>query len=360
VSRGRNKGGRLALRLLVLAAFFVLVAGVGAFAYKTTQSLFGSETAPAGETAQTETDGELVRVTIPSGLSAADVARILEREGVIDSTSMFLLRVRLKGAGASLKPGEYEFRKGEDHDRIIAELEEGVQPEPGIRVTLPEGLSIDQTAERLDQQDIVDGGEYHSLAERPEEFDVPMLGGTTIEIESLEGLLFPDTYELRADETAEGLIRQQLAAFSRATEDLPWENAAALGISPYQVVIVASLIEKEARVAEERSLVSAVVYNRLAQDMTLGIDATTRYAVKKWTGPLTRSDLDDDSPYNTRKNGGLPPGPIASPGLAALRAALEPEEVDYLYYVLQDEEGHHFFTASYEEFLRAKANAPSQ
>ncbi|HZJ03096.1 MAG TPA: endolytic transglycosylase MltG, partial [Thermoleophilia bacterium] len=149
-----------------------------------------------------------------------------------------------------------------------------------------------------------------------------------------------------------------LKTFSQKTAELPWENASELGVSPYQVVIIASLIEKEARIPEERAKVSAVIYNRLEEGMTLGIDATVRYAVKKWTGPLTRSDLAVDSPYNTRVETGLPPGPIASPGLAALEAALQPEEVDYLYYVLQDEAGHHFFTASYDEFLQAKENAP--
>lgn len=353
----RNREGGVLLRLLVLVAFLALVAGVGVAAYLGSQSLFGS--AGTGE-AQTVSTGELVRVNVPSGLTAGDVARILETHGVIDSTSMFLLRVRLKGAGSSLKPGDYDFHRGEDHDSLIARLQEGAEPEPGIRVTLPEGLSIDQTADRLNDGGVIDGDEYRDLAEQPDEFSLPAVGGSVPDVASLEGLLFPDTFFVDPEVDAEELIREQLASFARATQDLPWENAAELGITPYEAVIVASLIEKEARIAEERILVSAVVYNRLAQDMTLGIDATTRYAVKKWTEPLTVSDLDDDSPYNTRKNKGLPPGPIANPGVAALRAALEPAEVDYLYYVLQDEEGHHLFTASYEEFLRAKENAPSQ
>ncbi len=138
------------------------------------------------------------------------------------------------------------------------------------------------------------------------------------------------------------------------------EQVDALGLTPYQIVIVASLIEKEASIASERAKVAAVIYNRLKKDMTLGVDATVRYAVDKWTGPLTTEDLEVDSPYNTRIVKGLPPTPIANPGVAALRAALEPAAVDYLYYVLSDTDGHHFFTASYEEFLQAKKNAPAQ
>jgi len=121
---------------------------------------------------------------------------------------------------------------------------------------------------------------------------------------------------------------------------------------------VASLIEKEVSVPDERPLVAAVIYNRLEKKMTLGVDATVRYALDKWTGELTSEDLEVDSPYNTRVVKGLPPTPISNPGVAALEAALEPAEVDYLYYVLSDTEGNHFFTADYDEFLRAKENQP--
>jgi UPF0755 protein len=196
------------------------------------------------------------------------------------------------------------------------------------------------------------------LAADPDRFLVPSLGGQTPDLATLEGFLFPETYFLSGEQGAEDLIREQLASFERAARSLDWSRAARLGVSPLQVVIIASLIEKEARIPEERALVAAVVYNRLKKDMSLGIDATTRYALKKWTEPLTASDLEIDSPYNTREKKGLPPGPIASPGLAALEAALAPEDVDYLYYVLQDDDGHHFFTASYEEFLQAKEQAP--
>ena len=121
---------------------------------------------------------------------------------------------------------------------------------------------------------------------------------------------------------------------------------------------MASLIEKEVSVPEERAIVAAVIYNRLKEGMTLGIDATVRYALDKWTGDLTSQDLKVDSPYNTRVKKGLPPTPISNPRVESLEAALKPAEVDYLYYVLEDTEGHHFFTASYDKFLEAKANQP--
>ena len=187
---------------------------------------------------------------------------------------------------------------------------------------------------------------------------LPDVGGKQPDVDTLEGLLFPSTYFLMEGDGATELIGAQLAAFTAKTANLPWKNATALGVTPMEIVVIASLIEKEVNVASERAKVAAVIYNRLKADMTLGIDATVRYAVNKWTGALTAEDLNVDSPYNTRIKKGLPPTPICNPGVAALQAALEPAKVDYLYYVLKDNDGNHFFTASYDEFLQAKQNAP--
>lgn len=241
---------------------------------------------------------------------------------------------------------------------MIAELVKG-PPRSTYKLTIPEGLSVDQVAERLRSERRLDADTYLESAEKPESFTLSTLGGKSLEVNSLEGLLFPNTYLLEDDTTTETLVQMQLDTFFDETADLPWASAEALGVTPYQAVIIASMIEKEARVPEERGKVSAVIYNRLKKEMPLGIDATTRYALKKWTEPLTKSDLEVDSPYNTRKVEGLPPGPIASPGLEAMRSALQPAAVDFLYYVLVDAEGHHFFTASYDEFLQAKENAPA-
>jgi UPF0755 protein len=337
-------------RLVVMAGLLLLLAVITGFVLVITGSFDqGGPTAPDS--------GASVEVRIPPGISAHDVARILARAGVIKSVDAFLGEVEKEAAAGDLKPGAYSFRVGEDSPAIIAELRRGTGPD-GLRVTIPEGLSIDQTATRLDQTYDLDGAEYARLAEHPKGFVLPLVGGATVHPSTLEGLLFPATYAVAQESDTSGLIQQQLNSFERETSHLPWQNAADLGLSPYEIVIVASLIEKEARLPEDRARVAAVIYNRLAKDMSLGIDATVRYALKKWTGPLTKSDLEIGSPYNTRRNKGLPPGPVASPGLASLEAALAPEHVPYLYYVLIDAEGHHFFTDSYDEFLKAKAGAP--
>jgi UPF0755 protein len=306
----------------------------------------------------TSTTGASTRVVIPQGASALRVAEILQEQGVVSSAAGFLDAVDAQGASTRLQPGTYELAAGQDYPSIIDKLTKGdVSPE--LKLTIPEGLAIEQTALRLKEQGRLNGDEYATLARRPLDFTVPPVGGSVPQVTSLEGLLFPSTYALGETYGPAELIAEQLTAFADHTSGLPWSRAKELGITPYQAVIVASMVEKEASVPDERAKVAAVIYNRLAKKMPLQIDATTRYALKKWTGPLTESDLATSSPYNTRSKPGLPPGPIASPGVAALEAALTPASVDYLYYVLVDKEGHHFFTASYQEFLKAKERAPA-
>jgi len=340
-------------RFVVGAGFFILV--IAGLAIVSTSDVWRGRVEGRSPPL---TAGEARTVAIPPGLSAQDVAKILEREGIIGSATAFIVQVRLADAAESIKPGTYEFTTGQDNESVITVLVEG-PPRNTYKLTIPEGLSVDQVAERLQGEERLGGGDYEGMAGTPELFTLSSLGGKALDVASLEGLLFPSTYFLEEGTTTEGLVQLQLDTFFNKTGGLPWAAADALGVAPYEVVIIASMIEKEARVPEERATVAAVIYNRLKKDMPLGIDATTRFALKKWTEPLTKSDLDVDSAYNTRRVKGLPPGPIANPGLEALRAALEPAAVDFLYYVLEDDEGHHFFTASYEEFLRAKENSPA-
>jgi UPF0755 protein len=340
-------------RVLVAAAFVLLVAVAGVIL---AVGLGRPHTSAAASTSTST--GAVRRVVIPEGASAQKIAAILLEEGIIESPEAFLQAVQAEAAATRLKPGTYELRPGQAYGSIIAKLESG-ETSPELTLTIPEGLAIGQTAERLDAQGRLDGALYAKLAGRPQDHTVPPVGGSVPKVTTLEGLLFPSTYALTESDGPAELISQQLKTFGDMTAGLLWAHTKDLSITPYQAVIVASLVEKEASIPEERPLVAAVIYNRLAKKMPLGIDATTRYALKKWTGALTKSDLETDSPYNTRSRPGLPPGPIASPGVAALEAALTPAKVDYLYYVLIDKDGHHFFTASYEEFLKAKGQTPA-
>ena len=172
---------------------------------------------------------------------------------------------------------------------------------------------------------------------------------------SSEGFLFPATYEFTRLTAAERLVRDQLAFFRRQWRSVDLRYARSKNLTPYDVLTIASMIEKETVAPEERPLVSAVIYNRLRNGMPLGIDATIRYGRNvPGTEPLKQSDLDSDSPYNSRRRLGLPPTPISNPGLASIRAAAKPARVDYLFFVRKPDEVHHFFTASEAEFFRKK------
>jgi UPF0755 protein len=170
---------------------------------------------------------------------------------------------------------------------------------------------------------------------------------------SVEGFLFPSTYDFLKDVKADDVVRRMLAEFEDQVKDLPWANAEALDVTKYEVVVAASLIEREARFDEDRGKIAAVIYNRLKKGMALQIDASVQYVLGSW-GPITVKDRDLPSPYNTYLHAGLPPTPIASPGLKSIIAALTPAKANYLYYVVIDAAGHHAFTNSYQEFLRLK------
>ena len=170
---------------------------------------------------------------------------------------------------------------------------------------------------------------------------------------SIEGFLFPATYEFSQFTPSAGLVRDQLGHFRRQWRKVDLRYARSKNLTPYDVLVIASMIEKEAVAPEERRLVAAVIYNRLQQGMPLGIDATIRYGRNvPGTEPLKQSDIRSDDPYNTRNRLGLPPTPISNPGLASMRAAAAPASVDYLYFVRKPDGEHHFFTASEREFCR--------
>jgi UPF0755 protein len=172
-------------------------------------------------------------------------------------------------------------------------------------------------------------------------------------VRTIEGFLFPATYEFFPQTTSAGLVRDQLKAFCDNWAQLNLGYAHLKNLTPYDVLIIASMVEKETLSPDERQLVAAVIYNRLHAGMPLGIDATLRYGLDiPPTESIRQSQLDSDSPYNTRKHAGLPPTPIANPGLASLQAAAHPAKVNYLYFVRKPDKKHHFFTASFKAFQK--------
>lgn len=297
--------------------------------------------------------GETVMVTIPAGASTADIASILKENDLISSTMMFRLSSKVNGYDGTYQQGTYDIDTGMTDTQIMALLQTGTVQEQN-KITIPEGFSVAQIAQRVEEKGICTAEEFMTEANTgifPHAFlkDIPER-----EIR-LEGYLFPDTYFLSDSITAHELISMMLDRFEQMyTQE--YQNAVAeSGYTLDEIVTIASMIEKEIAVEEERPRAAGVIYNRLAADMTLGIDATVLYAVGKSAGELTQEDLQTDSPYNTRLNKGLPLGPITNPGESSFRAALYPEDNDYLYYVVESAgQSNHVFCVTYEEFLEAK------
>lgn len=296
-----------------------------------------------------------VAVTIPRGSSLAAVADRLGSAGVISNRFFFKLRARSAGHTNDLKPGRYTLRKDMAYMAVIDKLIAG-PPNHVIVVTIPEGRARGEIAPLVKQAGVK--GSYLHATVRSSHLNPRSYGAK--HASSLEGFLFPASYQLKRGATVRALVAKQLDAFKQNFAKVGMSYARRKNLTPYDVVTIASMVEREASLARERPLIAAVIYNRLKQGIPLGIDATIRFAVKNWTRPLRVSQLQTSSPYNTRTHQGLPPGPIGNPGLASLEAAARPAHVNYLYYVVKPcGNGAHAFSSTDAQFQRdvAKYNA---
>lgn len=274
-----------------------------------------------------------VNVNITKGMGTNDIARELEAIGVINSSLMFRAHVVIGGHQGALKAGEYRLPSNADYDTVITKLKQGSE-NPTVTITVPEGLSRIEVAERFSGS-----GYYPASARHPL---INLQGYRAPKEAGLEGFLFPDTYRLPRRWTAKELITAQLKAFREQ-----------VGAIKYRELIIASLVERESAQAQERPLIAGVIYNRLRKGIPLGIDASIRYAVNNWDRPLTQAELDNDSPYNTRLNRGLPPSPIGSPSLASIRAARRPAATRAIYFVADpDRCNFHRFSTNQADFER--------
>lgn len=333
----RRRIGRVVLSLAFLAAIgAVLVFGVWAW--------FQEQLDPPGE------PGEAVTVIVPPGATTADIGRVFEDEGIIPNSMFFRYYAQWQGEG-NFQAGEYTVPVNSSAAEAIEVLNRGPIPPVYERFTVQEGLWISEVLPRIAEQTGVTVEELQAALDsgqvaaryRPE-------GITTY-----EGLLFPDTYEVVDDASAAEILNRMAEEFARVTGELGYGAAEQrLDVSAYEAVIIASLVEAEARTDGDRAKIARVIYNRLLQGMPLGIDATYIYAGGQRGREITQAEIDTDGPFNLRTRTGLPPNPIALPGRASLEAAVNPEEGEWLYYVLADTEGNHFFTDDYNEFLRVR------
>ena len=336
----RRRFGRWIVALGVVVAVALVIAAAGALYVK-------GKIDPSGP------PGEEVAVDIPLGTATAAIADILANHEVISDAEIFRWYVRFKGAGP-FDAGQYRLQENMSMGDVISVLDEGPALPPAENLTVREGLWVEEVAAAVDEVEHLDGARFLELARSGEHLSKYSPPGNT----SLEGLLFPDTYRIETREDELAVLRRMIDTMDAIADELGYADAEARGgVSPYEAIIVASLIEAEAKVDEDRGKIARVIYNRLEQGIPLGIDATFYFHLQRRGGSLRQSELDEASEYNTRQNQGLVPTPVAMPGRASLEAALNPEAGPWLYYVLQDASGVHFFTDDYNEFLRAKDDA---
>jgi UPF0755 protein len=296
-----------------------------------------------------------VRLTVPEGADAGAIGSLLEDKGVVDSARFFEVNATVTNRRGKLRPGDYTLLQGMSNGAAIEALTKGpkVKVVKTVDVTVPEGLSIREAAPQIDKGPLK--GSYLKAARSPRTLRKLRALGAPRGTKIAEGFLFPATYTLVNGAPARNLVDRQLQSFRENLAKVDLSHAKKKkNLTRYDVLIIASMVEREAQLDRERPLVAAVIYNRLKDGMTLGIDATIRYYENNWARPLRVSELERDSPYNTRLNRGLPPTPIGNPGLASIKAAANPARgKDYLFYVRKPgDSGEHAFSSSDAQFQR--------
>lgn len=298
--------------------------------------------------------GKPVEVTIPRGAGTADIAGILSEAGVIRNANMFRLQAKQAGVDGELRNGSYELATGMPYDMVLERLRKG----PDIvyyDVMIPAGFTIEQVAGRFAKQAKLSevellallrtGASTYSKAH-------PNLAGSRDG--SLQGFLFPDTYRVKAGTKPAAVVEMMLDRFDEQVSKVDLSYAKKKGFDLYDVLTIASIIDREAKIADEYPKVAAVIYNRIDKGMRLQMCSTVMYGLEPKPDRLTNDDLEHEHPFNTYIHDGLPPGPMGSPGLRAINAAANPAKEKYLYFVLTGKDGSQTFASTYDEFLEAK------
>ncbi|MDH4111381.1 MAG: endolytic transglycosylase MltG [Actinomycetota bacterium] len=324
--------------LLVLFVALAGIVGALVMASRYYEGCQGAGSGPARE----------VAFTVDEGATAEQVVDGLASEGVIPCGG-FVGNLLMRGTGKAgeLRAGTYPLSTQMTLDEAVEVLTTAPKKIPTADLLIPPGFRITQIAEAVDGSLGIPADEFLTRVQKGTFDRPPALGANA----PLEGFLWPETYRIPRRDDADAVIQRLLNQFTEETADLPWDNAHALGVTPYEVVVIASMIEKEAAVQRDRPLIAGVIYNRLRDGMALGIDATLLYDDPTPDGELSTADIETDGPYNTRLRAGLPPTPIASPYLWSLKAALNPAETPYYYYVLCGDDGGHRFAVTYDEHL---------
>ena len=343
----RRRRSRALGVVVVLAVLLALTAGAVVGGRQLLTALRGGGAADYAGTGTGE-----VLVQVGEGDSASDIATALEDKDVVRSAAAFRRAAAADERSRSVQPGTYELRKQMSARAALTRLLDPAA-RARTRVTLPEGVALADALQRIAGATEVPLADLRAAVGKPSALGLPPYARGR-----LEGFLYPATYDVEPGTPAVEVLQTMVDRYEQAAAELDLERRArALGRTPYEVLITASLIEKETAFPADRPKVARVVYNRLAADMPLQFDSTVNYVREEKKARLSTQDLEVESAYNTYRNRGLPPTPIGSPGRATLEAALRPAPGDYVYFVTVARDGRSLFTKSYDEFLAAKAKA---
>ena len=336
-----NQQGSKKKLILILILVFILLFCTGA-------GIYFAKMGKALDAANTD----MITVTVESGSSTEQIGQLLAEKGIIESGNQFRLWSRIKGYDSRYQAGTYSLSPSMSFEEI-AEIIVGGAVDT-FSFTIPEGYTIEQVADTLSEQGVADREKFMELL-KTGDFDYAFLEGAQDNENRLEGYLFPNTYTLAVGAAEEDIINVMLSQFEKEVTQEYYDKAESMGYTINEIITIASIIERESMVNEERPLVASVIYNRLDAGMPLQMCSTVQYILGEPKAILSNADTQIESPYNTYLNPGLPPGPICSPGIAAIDAALNPEDTDYLYFVLSEKlDGTSNFSSDYSEFLRDK------
>ncbi len=337
--------------ILLILIFLLIGGGTAAYVYWNLKPVEASE--------------KQVRITIPSGASTPKIAGILKDNHLIRNEQIFTYYVRYKNIGNRLQAGNYEFNKGMTIDSILNKMASGevVQKEM-VKFTIPEGFKVNQIAAKLEKEGVIDQKSFIEEVQNGV-FDYDFLKNipnSDIRKNRLEGFLFPKTYEIPKDElNAHTIIDRMLSQFNQEFTVAFRNSLQEQGVDFYDAIILASIVERESTVDHERAKIAGVLNNRLEVDMLLQMDSTIQYIFDEQKDIVTYDDLEIEDPYNTYKYVGLPPGPIANPGMASLQAVVNPEKHDFLYFVTKkDGSGEHLFAKNFTEHVKNKRESEKQ
>lgn len=352
-NKGRKKRKRKSKKspIIILCLLLIIGISVGLVSYN-----YYSLYQKGGIKLDKNNFGHDVNISIKMGTSPKEISEALKNANIIDNSLLFYLKSKNDGSYKNFQAGDFVLNTSMDYNQIIETLQKPKQDEQ-LKLLVKEGQTQEDIARTLDEQGIVSYDDFMTACNTIN-FDYSFLKDlpkNDARTSKLEGYLYPDTYYLSKNETAESIINKLLTRFNKLyTEDMS-KKANDMGLTTDEVITIASIIEREVKYKPEKNIVASVVYNRLKQNIKLQMDATVLYAKKEHSDRTLISDTKIESPYNTYYINGLPIGPISNPSIDTIEAVLNPANTDYLYYVVKDDTtGEHFFTADYNEFLSAK------